>query len=136
MGQLYYTGLRLAVTTWDDGPAIIQWENVRGVMSRGKEILEESKALLREHDYEVDERVFDCAEVGGTPARRPRHILIARRRDLCRQMVALPPKQAPKGAVNKRQTAEEKSAKVMAHTAAVVANHPTTRRRGPQDVKK
>ena len=96
MAQLYYTGLRLAVTTWPDGPAVIQWENVRGVTSRGEDIRDASKALLHEYNYEVDERVFDCAEVGGTPARRPRHILIARRRDLCRQMVALPPRRAPK----------------------------------------
>lgn len=104
MAGLYYTGLRLAVTTWNDGPAVIQWENVRGVMSRGAEILEQSKALLREYGYEVDERVFDCAEVGGTPARRPRHILIARRRDLCRQMVALPPVQTPQPCGNALRT--------------------------------
>lgn len=36
---------------------------------------------------------------------------------------------APKGGVNKKHTADEKTARVVAHTQAVVANHPTTRRR-------
>lgn len=40
-----------------------------------------------------------------------------------------PPKQAPKGAVNKKQSAEEKVDKQVRHAQAVVATHPTTRRK-------
>lgn len=43
---------------------------------------------------------------------------------------------ALKGGVNQKHTADEKLDKQVRHAQAVVANHPTTRRRGPQDAKK
>jgi site-specific DNA-cytosine methylase len=91
MQELYLKGLNLAVSTWSDGPAVLAFENVRGILSRGRKVLADAKATARERRYVCDERVFDCGKVGGTGAHRPRHILIARRPDLMPQVIGLPP---------------------------------------------
>lgn len=96
MARLYLKALNLAVETWEDGPAVVAFENVRGIMKRGAELLEQARQILRSRYYAIDERVFDCAEVGGLGAHRPRHILIGRRMDLVRQVISLPPVQPVK----------------------------------------
>lgn len=79
LNNLVPRGLRLTLDAFaDDLPAIILFENVPRITSRGADLLREIKYLLRSRGYECSDGYHDCGEIGGLAQRRRRYLLIAR----------------------------------------------------------
>lgn len=97
LNMLVYQGLFLMCEGWDEPPPLIVLENVPGIMSRGAELLERSRKLLRNYGYVFHESTHDCGVIGGLAQHRKRFLLIARREQSCRAFVYQPPKQRVKG---------------------------------------
>lgn len=78
MGALALRSLDLVLEAWTTPPALILLENVPRILSRGRKVLEQMKALLRAKGYAVDLRVHDCGTIGGLAQSRQRVLLVAR----------------------------------------------------------
>lgn len=82
LNRLTVRGVFLTLEAYRHDPIpIILFENVPRIMTRGKPLLEEIKALLRGYGYIVNEdrdAVHDCGEIGGLAQTRKRYLLIAR----------------------------------------------------------
>ncbi len=79
LNELVLKGLFLIVSAWPEPPPAIIVENVPGIMSRGRDILEKARQLLAAHGYVFHEGTHDCGEVGGLAQHRRRFLLVARR---------------------------------------------------------
>lgn len=78
MNQLMLRALFLACATWTPPPPLIFVENVPRMASRGRIIVEHTKALLEAHGYVVTTGNHDCGEIGGLAQHRRRWVLVAR----------------------------------------------------------
>lgn len=93
MNDLFERALFLCVSTWDEAPPLMFFENVPGITSRSGAMLERCKKMLAAHGYAVDTGVHDCGEIGGLAQRRPRWFLVARHRARMPHVVYVPAKQ-------------------------------------------
>jgi site-specific DNA-cytosine methylase len=75
-----------------DPPAVFLIENVPRIRTRGAELLEEIKRLLRGHGYRVTDSDHDCGEIGGLGQRRKRYLMIARNPKKLAPFIYQPPK--------------------------------------------
>ncbi len=91
LNKLALRAVNLAVETWSPPPALIMLENVPRMRTRGAELLEQMKAVLRGAGYEVDLRPHDCGEWGGLAQKRERLLLIARHREQAPSHLMQPP---------------------------------------------
>lgn len=76
----------------DDLPEIVMIENVVGIMTRGRALLDQIGSLFRNSGYDARETVHDAGELGGLGQRRKRFLMVARN---CAKVPALlyePPK--------------------------------------------
>jgi site-specific DNA-cytosine methylase len=80
----------------EDPPAVFLLENVPRIRTRGADLLEEIKRLLRGHGYRVHESDHDCGEIGGLGQRRKRYLLIARHPKRLAPFIYQPPKRTLK----------------------------------------
>lgn len=79
LNQLTVRGIRLVLEAFEeDLPALILFENVPRITTRGKHLLDEIKRLLRQYGYAVADGYHDCGEIGGLGQHRRRYLLIAR----------------------------------------------------------
>lgn len=79
LNRLTVRGIWLTLEAYKDDPvAIILLENVPRIETRGRELLEEIKQLLRAYGYVVVESKHDCGEIGDLAQSRKRFLLIAR----------------------------------------------------------
>lgn len=62
----------------DDPPELVIFENVPRIASRGRHLLDQIGALLRQYGYAVAETTHDCGEIGGLGQSRKRFLLVAR----------------------------------------------------------
>ena len=62
----------------DDPAALIVFENVPRISTRGRHLLDQIGALLRAYGYAVAETAHDCGELGGLAQSRKRFLLVAR----------------------------------------------------------
>lgn len=62
----------------DDPPELIVFENVPRIAVRGRTLLDQIGALLRQYGYAVAETTHDCGELGGLAQSRKRFLLVAR----------------------------------------------------------
>lgn len=62
----------------DNPPELIIFENVPRIASRGRHLLDQIGALLRQYGYAVAETTHDCGELGGLAQSRKRFLLVAR----------------------------------------------------------
>ncbi|RUS44924.1 DNA cytosine methyltransferase [Cohnella sp. AR92] len=76
----------------DDLPSLILLENVPRIQTRGKDILEKIKKLLRKAGYAVSDENHDCGELGGLGQHRRRYLLIARNEQKLNSFVYKPAK--------------------------------------------
>lgn len=93
LNMLVFHGLFLMCETWKEPPPLILLENVPGIVSRGKEILEKAQQLLRAYGYVFHRATHDCGEIGGLAQHRKRFLLIARHPKQVPAYVYQPPKQ-------------------------------------------
>jgi site-specific DNA-cytosine methylase len=73
-------------------PAVFLIENVPRIRTRGAELIEEIKRLLRGHGYRVTDSDHDCGEIGGLGQRRKRYLMIARNPKKLAPFIYQPPK--------------------------------------------
>ncbi len=78
LNDLALYSLDLVLEAWATPPAVILLENVPRMLTRGKAVIEQAKALLRAKGYEVDLREHDCGILGGLAQSRKRVLVVAR----------------------------------------------------------
>jgi len=79
LNRLTTRGLFLALEAFaDDPPELVILENVPRIMQRGRWLLDQIGALLRQYGYAVAETTHDCGEIGGLAQSRKRFLLVAR----------------------------------------------------------
>ncbi|MDA8122080.1 MAG: DNA cytosine methyltransferase [Deltaproteobacteria bacterium] len=93
LNRLTTQAVRLTLEAFkDDRPAVFLLENVPRIRTRGAELLEEIKRLLRGHGYHVTDSDHDCGEIGGLGQRRKRYLMIARNPKKLAPFIYQPPK--------------------------------------------
>jgi site-specific DNA-cytosine methylase len=93
MNSLLLRSLFLLCSTWPTPPALIFFENVPRIATRGREMVERARQLLEAHGYVVHVGSHDCGELGGLAQHRRRWFLLARHRARVPQLVYQPPTQ-------------------------------------------
>lgn len=93
MNGLLLSSLFLACSTWDQPPALIFYENVPRIESRGKELVARAIKTLQAHGYSVTVGSHDCGELGSLAQHRRRWFLLARHQGRVPQFVYQPPKE-------------------------------------------
>lgn len=79
LNGLTLRGVWLMLEAWaDDPPELVLFENVPRVATRGRHLLDQIGAMLREYGYAVAETTHDCGELGGLAQSRKRFLLVAR----------------------------------------------------------
>ena len=79
LNRLTLRGVWLMLEAWsDDPPELVIFENVPRISTRGRYLLDQIVALLREFGYAVAETAHDCGEIGGLAQSRKRFLLVAR----------------------------------------------------------
>ncbi|MFC4768720.1 DNA cytosine methyltransferase [Effusibacillus consociatus] len=93
LNKLTVRGIKLCLDAFEhDLPALFLLENVTRITTRGAELLDEIKSLLKSYGYAVHEGSHDCGEIGGLAQHRKRYLLIARNERKVMPFVYKPPK--------------------------------------------
>jgi site-specific DNA-cytosine methylase len=86
LNELTVRGVWLALEAYKDDPIpVILFENVPRILTRGRWLLDQIIALLRQYGYSVNLDTHDCGIIGGLAQSRKRALLVAR------HMEKLPP---------------------------------------------
>lgn len=93
LNSLTEYGIFVLLEAWETPPAIILFENVPQIQSRGREYLDAIVGMLQGYGYAVTESTHDCGELGGLGQSRRRFLLIARHIAQVPEFVYEPPKQ-------------------------------------------
>ena len=100
LNRLTVRSIRLVMDAFaDDLPGIILIENVPRIRTRGKELLEEIRAILVGAGYLIvqpKDEIHDCGEVGGLAQHRMRYLFMARNPKKVPNFVYQPPKKRVK----------------------------------------
>lgn len=92
LSQLTLRGIQLTLEAFEeDLPSLILFENVPRIATRGRDLLDQIKRLLRKYGYEVADGYHDCGEIGGLAQHRKRYLLIARNTRKLDSFVYQPP---------------------------------------------
>lgn len=79
LNALTLRGMWLMLEAWaDDPPELIAFENVPRIAVRGRYLLDQIGAMLRQYGYAVAETTHDCGELGNLAQSRKRFLLVAR----------------------------------------------------------
>jgi site-specific DNA-cytosine methylase len=79
LNRLTLRGIWLMLEAFgDDPPALIVFENVPRIQTRGRHLLDQICDLLHSYGYAVAETTHDCGELGGLAQSRKRFLLVAR----------------------------------------------------------
>lgn len=98
LNALTIRGVWLVCEAYKDGPIpVILFENVPRIMTRGRPLLDQISAILRNYSYNVAETVHDCGELGGLAQSRKRFLLIARQREIIPNFIYEPEKKRLRG---------------------------------------
>lgn len=93
LNQLAIRETELTLKAFEHDPIpVMLLENVPGIMTRGKAVLDKLKQLMINAGYLIKEAVFCCGEIGGLGARRKRYILICKHPDKCPAEILEPSK--------------------------------------------
>lgn len=91
LNQLALRETELTLKAFEHDPIpVMLMENVPGIQTRGKAVLDKLKKLMLDAGYLLAEHVFCAGEIGGLGARRKRYILIARHPDKCAAEILQP----------------------------------------------
>lgn len=96
LNQLTVRSTMLAMEAFRDSLKIFLLENVPGLGTRGRPLLNQIVAVLRANGFSVSEEVHDCGEVGGLAQHRKRFLLVARQMDRVPPFLYRPRKQRMK----------------------------------------
>ncbi|BAP88329.1 c-5 cytosine-specific DNA methylase [Burkholderiales bacterium GJ-E10] len=79
LNRLTLRGIWLTLEAWaNDPPELVIFENVPRIANRGRHLLDQIGALLRQYGYAVAETTHDCGELGALAQSRKRFLLVAR----------------------------------------------------------
>lgn len=78
MNALMERALLLCWSTWAELPPLIFVENVPGITSRSKAMVDRCVKAAHAHGYVVDMGTHDCGEIGGLAQHRPRWFAVFR----------------------------------------------------------
>lgn len=92
LNELVYRSIFLACETWSRPPPLIVLENVPGIVTRGKDVLERAKRILHSYGYLLHEGFHDCGEIGNLAQHRKRYLLVARLPTAVTAFMHKPPK--------------------------------------------
>ena len=93
LNELTLRGVWLMLEAWAADPVpVILFENVPRIATRGRRLLDQITALLRQYGYIVRETTHDCGELGGLAQSRKRFLLIARHAEKVPAFIYEPPK--------------------------------------------
>lgn len=93
LSELTLRGVWLLLEAWgDDPPELIVFENVPRIATRGRYLLDQIIALLRQYGYAVAETTHDCGELGSLAQSRKRFLLVARHAEKVPPFLYEPPK--------------------------------------------
>lgn len=92
LNELVYRSIFLACETWSRPPPMIVLENVPGIVSRGKELLDRVKRIYQAYGYLWHEGFHDCGEIGNLAQHRKRYLCVARLPSAVAAFVHKPPK--------------------------------------------
>lgn len=93
MNALMERALLLCFSTWDEPPPLIFVENVPGITTRSKPMLDRCVKSAHAHGYVVDMGTHDCGEIGGLAQHRPRWFAVFRHRTRMAHVIYVPRKQ-------------------------------------------
>ena len=93
MNALMERALLLCWSTWDELPPLIFVENVPGITSRSKAMLDRCVKAAHAHGYVVDMGTHDCGEIGGLAEHRPRWFAVFRLASVMPHVIYQPRKQ-------------------------------------------
>jgi len=96
LNRLTLEAFHLVLATYNPPPKLMILENVPGIMSRGKDLLDQIRQLLVAHGYRIDERTHCAGELGGLGQRRRRFLLVARHEEQLPALLYSPPTQRVK----------------------------------------
>lgn len=93
LNRLAIRALYLAMEAWGNNPpAVILFENVPGIETRGIKVLSEIRTLLGMYGYVFHEGHHDCGEIGQLGQRRIRYLMIARQPKKLPSFIYQPPR--------------------------------------------
>jgi site-specific DNA-cytosine methylase len=97
LNKLTIRGIKLTCEAFKDSPpSLILLENVPRITTRGKELLNEIKKVLKQYGYAFTDGYHDCGEIGGLAQHRRRYLLICRNTRKLQNFVYQPPIQRVK----------------------------------------
>jgi len=95
LNRLTLRGVWLMLEAWaDDPPELIIFENVPRIATRGRNLLDQIVALLRQYGYATAETTHDCGEIGGLAQSRKRFLLVGRHMAKVPNFLYEPPKRS------------------------------------------
>lgn len=98
ISSLAFRGIWLALEAWADSPPpLVLIENVPRINSRGRQWLDDLKALFAAYGYAWAESTHDCGELGGLAQHRRRFLGVARHRAQVPEFLYEPRKQNVRG---------------------------------------
>lgn len=93
LNKLALRAIYLAMEAWgDDPPAVILFENVPGIETRGADTLAQIRGILSTFGYVFHEGHHDCGEIGNLGQKRIRYLMIARNQKKLPSFIYQPPK--------------------------------------------
>lgn len=93
LNKLAVRAMVLAMEAWGDNPpAVIMFENVPGIETRGAHVLKEIRSILSLYGYVFHEGHHDCGEIGQLGQKRIRYLMIARNPKKLPSFIYQPPK--------------------------------------------
>lgn len=90
MCSLAVRGVWLALHTWDEPPPLIVIENVRGMSTEGREMMDIIKKELRAFGYLFDIRTWNVGKIGNLAQSRDRCLFVARDPKRCPAFLMVP----------------------------------------------
>lgn len=98
LNQLTVRGIMLMLEAWrNDPPEMLVFENVPRIQTRGRPLLNQIVAVLKDAGYAVAESRHNCGELGGMAQNRNRFLLVARHIDKVPPFLYEPPKRSLRG---------------------------------------
>ena len=90
MCSLAVRSVWLAMHTWDEPPPLIVIENVRGMATEGREMMDVIKAELSKLGYLFDIRTWNVGKIGNLAQSRDRCLFVARDPKRCPAFLMVP----------------------------------------------
>ena len=98
LNRLTLRGVWLMCEAYKNDPIrVILFENVPRILTRGRALLDQIKAILRSYGYVFAETTHDCGEIGGLAQSRKRMLLVARHAELVPPFLYQPTKSRLRG---------------------------------------